>query len=365
MSNKKAAAQHIEKQAIKPYISAMFTEMNERSRAVLRSIVTTYMETGEPVGSRSLVRRLGIELSPATIRNVMSDLEDMGLLYAPHVSAGRLPTDRGLRVFVDGMLEIGDLSDEERRAISTRCAATGKSMTEALEQASVVLSGLSACAGLVIAPKRSEPLKQIEFIHLSPGRALAVLVNENGMVENRIIELATDVPPSALTSASNYLNAHMAGRTLDQAKKEIAEEIRQKKTELDRLAENVVEAGLASWNQADGGHLFVRGQSHLLGDITAIAELERIRLLFEALETRETMLKLVESAGTAQGVQIFIGAENKLFEHSGCSMILAPCRNRNAEIVGAIGVIGPTRLNYGRIIPIVNYTSEVIEKLIG
>lgn len=343
----------------------MFAEMNERSRAVLRSIVTTYMETGEPVGSRTLVRRLGLELSPATIRNVMSDLEEQGLLFAPHISAGRLPTDRGMRVFVDAMLEIGNLSEEERKIIDARCGVTGKSMSEVLEQASGVLAGLSACAGLVIAPKRNEPLKHIEFVSLSPGRALAILVNENGMVENRIIELAMDVPPSALTAAANYLNAHMAGRTLEQAKKEIAEEIRRKKTELDKLAENVVEAGLASWNAADGGHLFVRGQARLLEDVTAIGELERIRLLFEALETRETMLKLVESAGAAEGVQIFIGAENTLFEHSGCSMIIAPCRNRNAEIIGAIGIIGPTRLNYGRIIPIVNYTSEVIEQLIG
>lgn len=343
----------------------MFTELNDRSREILRLTVDAYLETGEPVGSRTLARKLGLGLSPATIRNVMADLEDMGLLYAPHVSAGRLPTDAGMRVFIDGMLEIGELSQDERAVIKEHCAASGKSVESVLEQAGSMVSGLSSCAGLVVAPKKDAPLKQIEFVHLGPGRVLTVIVSDSGMIENRILELPMDIPASALIMASNYLNARLAGRTLMEARQDIQTEIDEKRSELDTLAAKVVKAGLASWSAEGGGHLIVRGQSHLLENVTAVKDLERIRALFEALETRETMLKLVESANDADGVQIFIGAENTLFDQSGCSMIISPYKNRNAEIIGAIGVIGPTRLNYGRIIPIVNYTSEVVGKLVG
>jgi len=346
-------------------LHSMFTELNDRSRDVLRHIVDSYLETGEAVGSRTLARNTGMNLSPATIRNVMADLEDMGLLYAPHISAGRMPTDAGLRVFIDGMLEIGELSKDEQTAIKDQCESSGQSLNNVLEQASSVLSGLSACAGLVVAPKKDAPLKQIEFVHLGPGRVLAILVNANGLIENRIIELPLDIPASALMAAGNYLNAKLAGNTLSESREEIIKDIEARKSELDDLSQKVVQAGLASWSENGGGHLIVRGQAHLLSNITAVSDLERIRALFEALETRETMLKLVEAANEGEGIQIFIGAENTLFDQSGCSMIISPYKNRESEIIGAIGVIGPTRLNYGRIIPIVNYTSEVVGKLIG
>ena len=343
----------------------MTLDLNTRAREVLRLIVDSYVESGEPVGSRTLARRLGGSISPATIRNVMADLEYAGLLYAPHVSAGRLPTAHGLRLFVDGLLQMGGLSAEERTRIEAQCAAANRSLPDALSQATNVLSGLSGCAGLVIAPKTQRPLRHIEFVALAPGRALVVLVTEDGTVENRVIDVPLDVPVSALTQATNYLNAKLVGRTLEDAQREIAADIAHSQGELDRLTAKLVETGLAVWSGGDTGQLIVRGQSHLLDGVNGTADIERVRALFDALETRETLLKLVELTGGADGVQIFIGAESSLFEHTGCSLIVTPYTNRQEQIVGAIGVIGPLRLNYARIIPLVDYTAKVVGRLVG
>lgn len=341
-------------------------ELSERSREIFRHIVDAYVETGEPIGSRTISRRLGMNLSPATIRNVMADLEDLGLLYAPHTSAGRLPTDLGLRLFVNGLLEVGNLSQEERESIEGQCSAVGRSVPEVLEEATALLSGLSRCAGLVVAPKTNYPLKHIEFVHLGPGRALVVIVTEGGLVENRIIDVPKGMPPSSLVEASNYLAARLVGRTIDEARTEILQELESQRAELDELASRVVEAGLASWAGGDkGGALIVRGQANLLEDVTALSDLERIRAMFEALETKEALLRLLEAANDAQGIQIFVGAENELFSLAGCSMVLAPYRNSREQVIGAVGVIGPTRINYARIIPMVDYTAQVIGRVIG
>ena len=341
-------------------------DLNERSRQVLRHIVDAYVETGEPVGSRSISRRLGMALSPATIRNVMSDLEEAGLLYAPHTSAGRLPTDRGLRLFVNGLLELGDLTQDERRTIDGKCAAAGRSVPEVMEEASQLLSGLSRCAGLVVAPKAERTLKHIEFLHLGPGRALVVLVTEDGQVENRIIDVPMGLPSSSLIEASNFLASRLVGRTLAEARAAVMTEMEQHKAELDALTSRVVEAGLATWAGGNiGGALIVRGQANLLENVTALSDLERIRALFAALETKESLAKLLDSAETAEGVQIFIGAQNELFGLAGCSMVIAPYRDSRQKIVGAVGVIGPTRINYARVIPMVDYTARVIGRILG
>jgi len=340
-------------------------ELNERSREIFRVIVDGYVATGEPVGSRTLSRRLGQNLSPATIRDVMADLEEAGLLYAPHTSAGRLPTEAGLRLFVHGLLEIGRLAEDERRSIESLCAARGKSLAQALEEATSALSGLSHCAGIVVVPKQERPLKHLEFVHLGPGRALVVLVTEDGLVENRVIELPLGLPPAALVSAGNYLNARLIGRTIEEAKAEIEEEIASNKARLDELTSKLVATGLASWAGGEGSALIVRGQANLLEDVTALTDLERLRTLFEMLETRETMLRLLDASKQGEGVQIFIGAESHLFGITGCSVVIAPYHNSREQIVGAIGVIGPTRLNYARIIPMVDYTAKVIGRLIG
>lgn len=344
----------------------MIADLNGRSREILRHIVEAFVETGEPIGSRTLSHRLGMDLSPATIRNVMADLEDLGLLYAPHTSAGRLPTDAGLRLWVDGLLEIGNLTEEERASIDAQCAAAGRSPNQVLEEASSLLSGLSRCAGLVMAPKLESKLKHIEFVSLGPGRALVVLVAENGMVENRVIDVPLGMPPSSLVEASNYLVAKMVDRSLNEARTEIKGEIEAHRAQLDGLTSKVVEAGLATWSDGEpGGMLIVRGQAKLLEDVTAVTDLEHIRALFEALEKKEALLRLIEAADGAEGVQIFIGTDNELFTLAGCSMIIAPFSNRREQIVGAIGVVGPTRINYAKIIPMVDYTAKVVGRLIG
>jgi heat-inducible transcriptional repressor len=342
------------------------SELNARSRDIFRMIVDSYVSTGEPVGSRTLSRLLADSLSPATIRNVMADLEEAGLLYAPHTSAGRMPTEAGLRFFVDGLLEVGHLADDERHSIESLLAARGKSLPQALEEATLALSGLSHCAGLVVVPTQDRPLKHIEFVPLGPGRALVVLVTEDGLVENRVVEVPLGLPASALVSATNYLSARLVGRTFDEARTEIAEEIASNKAQLDELTGRVVATGLASWSGGDRDRsLIVRGQAKLLEDVTAVTDLERLRALFEMLETRETMLRLLDASRSAEGVQIFIGAQSHLFGLAGCSVIIAPYQNSREEIVGAIGVIGPTRINYARIIPMVDYTAKVIGRLIG
>ncbi len=340
--------------------------LDARSAAVLREIVEQYVETGEPVGSRTLSRRLPISLSPATIRNVMADLTDAGLLFAPHTSAGRLPTEQGLRLFVDGLLQFGELADDDREAIGAALAAAGRSLEDTLAEASTMLSGLSAAAGLVLAPKSEGALRHIEFVPLGSGRALVILVNADGGVENRILEIPAGLPPSALQQAGNYLNARLAGRGLAELRVLVAEELAANRTELDALSSQVVEAGLATWTgEGRGGSLIVRGQGRLLSDVTQLDRLTAIQLLFERLETQETMLRLLELAEGSDGVRIFIGSESGLFGASGLSMVVAPARNAANRIVGAIGVIGPTRINYGRIIPVVDYTVRVIGRLLG
>jgi heat-inducible transcriptional repressor len=345
--------------------TASVTELSERAREVLRLVVESYVETGEPVGSRALTRKITETLSPATIRNIMADLQDLGLLYAPHTSAGRLPTDAGLRLFVNGLLEVGNVSEEERESIEARCAAVGRSMNEALEQATTLLSGLSRCASVVMAPKTEQPLKHIEFVQLGPGRALVVTVTQSGQVENRLIDTPVGMPASVLIEATNYLNARLSGRTFDDARRLILEDLKLKRAELDDITARVIESGLATWAGEPGGNLIVRGQARLLEDITAIADLERVRQLFDALERGESFVRLLELANIAAGVQIFIGADNPLFANTGCSMVVAPFRDSQERILGAIGVIGPTRLNYARIIPLVDYTARTIGRMVG
>ncbi len=346
--------------------SPVVTELNDRSREIFRHIVEAYVETGEPIGSRTLSRRLVMPLSPATIRNVMADLEEAGLLYAPHTSAGRLPTQAGMRLFVNGLLELGGLAEDERARIDAQCRAAGKGVEQMLAEAIGALSGLSRCAGMVVAPKVQRSPRHMEFVWLGRGRALVVLVTEDGLVENRVLDLPDGVGPSALVEAGNFLNARLGGRSLDDVRDEVLAQLDEQRHQLDQLTQRVIEAGLATWAGGDSrSALIVRGTAHLLEDVTAVEDLERIRTLFEALETSQQFLRLLELTTKAEGVQIFIGAENELFDVTGCSMIVAPYHDSREQIIGAIGVIGPTRLNYARIIPMVDYTAKVIGRLIG
>ena len=343
--------------------------LNERSREIFRSIVESYLATGEPVGSRNLSRILPISLSPASVRNVMSDLEQLGLIYAPHTSAGRLPTEQGLRFFVDALMQIGDLAEGDRRSIEAQIAGTGsgKSVEAVLTEASQMLSGLTRSAGVVLTAKNNVRLKHIEFVRLEPERALAVLVAEDGQVENRVLNVPAGLPPSALIEAGNFLNSRIRGKTMAELRAEIEKAVTEGQAALDELTQKIIATGLASWSGGDSEdrQLIVRGHSNLLDDLHAFEDLERVRSLFDALETKRGVIDLLGRAERADGVRIFIGSENKLFSLSGSSTIVAPYRDSEGRIVGVIGVIGPTRLNYARVIPMVDYTARVVSRLLA
>jgi len=344
--------------------------LNERSREIFRQIVDAYIMTGDPVGSATLSQKIQMPLSPASIRNVMADLENSGLIYSPYTSAGRIPTEMGLRLFVDGMLEVGNLTQKERNDIKIQCKNTGENLENILVKASSMLSGLSQCASVVMAPKKDTPLKHIEFVQIAPGRALVVMVSEGDDVENRIIDLPTGITPSALIQAANYINSKLLGHDFDQASLLIEREINQHQAELDKLTQQIFAEGLAVWfgtrddNQNKRESLIVSGQANLLEDLEAKEDLERIRLLFSDLERKKDLIELLGLAKNAEGVRIFIGSENNLFSLSGSSVIAAPYMDEKNNLLGVIGVIGPTRLNYARIIPMVDYTAKTIGKII-
>src|SRR5471032_771381 len=337
----------------------------DRPREVFRHLVEAFLASGEPVGSRTLSQRLPLTLSPASIRNVMADLESMGLLYAPHTSAGRVPTEKGLRLFVDGLLEIGDLAPDERVAIEARMSGSGRAIEDVLTQATQSLAGLSRCAGLMVTAKQETALKHVEFVGIAPGKALVIMVSEDGQVENRVIDTPVGLPVSALQEASNYLGARLRGRTIDLARDEILAELDGEKRELDTLTAKVVAAGLATLAGPEKV-LIVRGTANLLDNkLEGQADLERIRTLFEDIERKADLIRLLELAKEGDGVRIFIGSENRLFSLSGSSIVAAPYANAQGKIVGVIGVLGPTRLNYGRIIPMVDHTAKVIGRLLA
>ena len=344
--------------------------LDQRSREIFRSIVESYLANGEPVGSRTISRTSGANLSPASIRNVMMDLEDSGLIYAPHTSAGRLPTQLGLRFFVDALLEINAINDQERGRIDAEIQASNRQrrVEEVLGEASTMLSGLSQCASLVMSPKFNAKLKHIEFVSLSPGRALVIIVSEDGSVENRLVDVPPGLPASTFVRASNYLSSIASGRSIDDVQRLVAGQVEGLRRELDELTAKLVESGLAVWSggdEASAKNLIVRGQANLIDQQGAAVDLERIRRLFEDIENKKELVEVLGLAEKAEGVRIFIGSENRLFSMSGSSMIVAPFKNQQEKIVGVLGVIGPTRLNYARIIPMVDYTAKLVGHLLS
>ncbi|MGQ3673247.1 heat-inducible transcriptional repressor HrcA [Xanthobacter sp. TB0136] len=344
-------------------------QIDARSREIFRQIVENYLATGEPVGSRNISRLLSTPLSPASVRNVMSDLEATGLIFAPHTSAGRLPTERGLRFFVDALMEVGDVNETDRASIEAQMAAAARanSVEGVLKEATTLLSGLARGAGVVTATKTDPRLRHMEFVLLDPGRALVILVSEDGQVENRVLPVPPGLPAAALTEATNYLNAQIRGRTLAEARAEMEARLDELRQDLDSLTARVVEAGLASWSD-EAPHerkLIVRGQAKLLEDLHALEDLERIRLLFDDLEAKRDVVELLGRAEEAQSLRIFIGSENRLFSLSGSSTIVAPYRDGQGRVVGVLGVIGPTRLNYGRIVPMVDFTARIVSRMLG
>ncbi|MBB3951729.1 heat-inducible transcriptional repressor HrcA [Aureimonas jatrophae] len=344
--------------------------LDERSRDIFRLIVDTYLDSGEPVGSRNLSKLLASQLSPASIRNVMSDLEALGLIYAPHVSAGRLPTELGLRFFVDAFLEVGDVPERERAEIEEKIRDMGerRPVNALLTEASQLLSGLSRGAGIVIAAKSDPRLKHIEFVRLDARRALVVLVDESGEVENRVLELPAGIAASQLVEAANFLNAHVVGRTLAEARSRVDALREETARALDALSRQLVDQGLAVWSgegSSEPSRLIVRGRANLLENVSEAADLDRLRHLFDDLESKSSIVELIDLAEAGNGVRIFIGSENKLFSLSGSSLVIAPYSDADQRVVGAVGVIGPTRLNYRRIVPMVDYTARLVSRLLA
>ena len=347
--------------------STILTEMNDRSREVFRRVVESYLNSGDPVGSRTLTRTMSEKLSAATIRNTMQDLEFLGLLDSPHVSAGRIPTQLGLRMFVDGLMEVGTIDDQDRAKIESSMDRDDGNVTSLLDQVGAALSGITRSASLVLAPKQETAIKHIEFVSLSPDRALVVLVYADGHVENRLFTPPPGQTPSSMREAANFLNAIAEGHRLSELRPLIAAEIARHRQEIDSLARDLVENGLALWENAGerGERLMVRGQANLIEAGGESLNLDRIRTLFDDLERKRDIADFLEMTDTGEGVRIFIGSENKLFSLSGSTLVVSPYMNADRKIIGAVGVIGPTRLNYGRIVPIVDYTAQLVGRMVS
>ena len=344
----------------------ILSEMNDRSREVFRRVVEGYLASGDPVGSRTLTRSLSERLSAATVRNVMQDLESMGLLDSPHVSAGRIPTQLGLRMFVDGLLEVGMVAAEDREVMDAAATGADQDITALLDHVGATLSGITRGASVVLAPKQEAPIKHIEFISLAPDRALVVLVFANGHVENRIFTPPPGQTPSSMREAANFLNALAEGKTLSELRRSVGADIAKRRQEIDSLAQALVESGLALWQSGEENseRLIVRGRANLIDNSGEAQDIDRIRSLFDDLERKRDIAGFLELAETGEGVRIFIGSENKLFSLSGSSLVVSPYMNADRKIIGAVGVIGPTRLNYGRIVPIVDYTAQLVGRLL-
>tara|TARA_B100000575_G_scaffold227288_1_gene187973 strand:+ start:370 stop:1416 length:1047 start_codon:yes stop_codon:yes gene_type:complete len=346
-------------------IENLYAELNDRSKLIFKKLVESYLKTGTPAGSETIMKMGGLNLSSASIRSILSNLQKEGLLFAPHRSAGRVPTDKGMRFFVDGLLEFGRISKTDKENIKQLCSSKGKSYEEALDVASKAISGLSNYAGIVIAPKFQKNLKHVEFIRLNESQIMLILAYENGEVENRIIDDGGKYNASLLIQASNYLTSKFNNKNITQIKKIIQNEIKNSQNELENISSKLIQQGIIeTLPNSKNPYIFLHGQSNLLNDEIISKDLDQIRNLFDEIEKKSSFVDILETAGKAKGVQIFIGSKNFLFKHSGLSMIMAPYKNNDQEIIGAIGVVGPTRLNYSKIVPLVDYTSKIIGKVV-
>jgi len=349
---------------VKQNISSM---MDTRSREVFQQIVENYLSSGEPVGSRSLTQTLTKSVSASTIRNVMQDLEVLGLLNSPHTSAGRIPTELGLRMFVDAIMEVGEVREQDKQKIDNTLDTDQPQINSMLDRVGFALSGLTQSASLVLCPKHEASIKHIEFVSLAEDRTLVVLVFVDGSVENRFFVPPKGQTPSSMREAANFLNNIGVGHTVSEMRTRIQGEISKNKKELNALASELVELGVAVWENKSvtEERLIVRGRSKLLNENTDEQGIDKIKSLFDDLERKRDIAKFLQLTEEGEGVRIFIGSENKLFSLSGSSLIISPYINSERKIIGAVGVIGPTRLNYGRIVPIVDYTAQAVGKLIS
>ncbi len=345
--------------------SNLYIELTDRTKQIFKTVVETYLETGSPSGSETVLKKAGLDISSASVRSILSNLQKEGLLFSPHTSAGRVPTEKGMRFFVDGLLEFGRISKSEKENIEQLSASKSKSYQEVLDEASRSISGLSNYAGIVIAPKYQKNLKHLEFIRLNNTQIMSILAYENGEIENRIIEDSGKFTNSQLLQTSNYLSEKFKNKNISEIKKIIESEITSTRSNLEEISKKLVKKGIVEIEpKMNNPYIFLHGQSKLLKDEIISKDLDQIRQLFDDIENKSTFIDILENAGKAKGVQIFIGSKNFLFKHSGLSMVMAPYKNKEQEIVGVIGVVGPTRLNYSKIVPLVDYTSKIIGKVI-
>ena len=344
----------------------LYVELSDRSKQIFKRVVETYLETGSPSGSETILKKGGIDLSSSSIRLILAELQKEGLLYAPHISSGRLPTDKGMRLFVDGLLEFGRLTRAEQANIKEQCLSKGASFQEVLNEASKLISGLSNHAGIVVAPKYQNNIKHIEFIRLNKKQVMSIIASTNGQIENRIIEDGGSYSENTLREISNFLNSKYINKNLEEIKSSIETDIKNSKDRLAILSKNLVQKGILELSpNAENPYIFLHGQSKLLEDEMISKDLDQIRKLFDEIEDKTNFIDILENTNSAKGVQIFIGSQNFLFKHSGLSMVMAPYKNKDQKIIGAIGVVGPTRLNYAKIVPLVDYTSKIIGKVLS
>jgi heat-inducible transcriptional repressor len=343
----------------------LYLELTDRTKQIFKTVVESYLETGSPSGSETVLKRAGLDISSASVRNILSSLQKEGLLFSPHTSAGRIPTDKGMRFFVDGLLEFGRVSKEDKENIEQLSSSKSKSYQEVLDEASRAISGLSNYAGIVIAPKYQKNLKHLEFIRLNQSQIMSILAYENGEIENRIIDDEGKYTNSELQQTSNYLSEKFNNKNINQIKKIIEDDVSSSKSNLEDISRKLIKKGIVEIDpKLNNPYIFLHGQSKLLEDEIISNDLDQIRELFDEIEKKTTFIDILENAGNAKGVQIFIGSQNFLFKHSGLSMVMAPYKNNEQEIIGAIGVVGPTRLNYSKIVPLVDYTSKIIGKVV-
>ena len=344
----------------------LYVKLNDRSKQIFKTVVETYLETGSPSGSETILKKGSIDISSASIRSILADLQKEGLLYAPHTSSGRLPTDKGMRLFVDGLLEFGRLSKNEQANIKQKCLSKGNSFQEVLSEASKLISGLSSYAGIVLAPKYQNNIKHIEFIRLNSTQVMSIIASINGQIENRIIEDEGKFNESILREISNFLNFKYKNQPIEEIQKNIQQDINYSKGRLETLSKNLVKKGILELTpDLKNPYIFFHGQSSLLNDEIVSKDLDQIRKLFDDIENKTSFLDILENTNSAKGVQIFIGSQNFLFKHSGLSMVMAPYKDKEQKIIGAIGVVGPTRLNYAKIVPLVDYTSKIVGKVLS
>ncbi len=344
----------------------LYLELSERSKLILKGVVESYLDTGEPAGSKTILNKTGLNISSSSIRSILANLQKEGLLYSPHVSSGRLPTDKGMRFFVDGLLEFGRLTKDEQENIKSQCRSNGSSYEKILDKASKTISGLSNCAGIVVAPKFQNKIRHIEFIRLNRNQVMSIIASENGIVENRVLDSKHNYDDSTLQQVTNFLNSKFVGKTIEEIKSLILQEIEDSKNQLNSLGKKLVKEGIIEIApKAETPYIFLHGQSNLLGDEIISKDLDQIRALFDDIENKSNFLNIIENTSKGQGVQIFIGSQNFLFKHSGISMVMAPYKNKEQKIIGAIGVVGPMRIDYAKIVPLVDYTSKIIGRIIS